>query len=139
MNYSTENVRNVAILGHSSNGKTSLVESMLYMTGATDRLGKVTDGNTVSDYDPEETKRKISVSAATVYVDYNDRKINLIDTPGFFDFAGEVMQALRVADAGIIVCSAKEGLNVGAEKAWRQMDLRNLPRPFMCLKSMKAR
>ena len=128
MNYSTENVRNVAILGHSSNGKTSLVESMLYMTGATDRLGKVTDGNTVSDYDPEETKRKISVSAATVYVDYNDRKINLIDTPGFFDFAGEVMQALRVADAGIIVCSAKEGLNVGAEKAWRQMDLRNLPR-----------
>ncbi|MBQ8974706.1 MAG: elongation factor G [Oscillospiraceae bacterium] len=128
MNYSTENIRNVVIMGHSSNGKSSLVESMLYMTGATDRLGKVTEGNTVSDYDPEEIKRKISVSASTVYVDYNDRKINIIDTPGFFDFAGEVMQALRVADAGIIVCSAKEGLNVGAEKAWRQMDMRDLPR-----------
>ena len=128
MNYSTENVRNVAIIGHSSNGKTSLVESMLYMTGAVDRLGKVADGNTVSDYDAEEIKRKISVSASTMYVDYNDKKINIIDTPGFFDFAGEVMQALRVADAGIIVCSAKEGLNVGAEKAWRQMDIRNLPR-----------
>ena len=128
MKYSTENVRNVVIMGHGSNGKTSLVESMLYMTGVTDRLGKVTDGNTVSDYDAEETKRKISVSASTMFMDYKDTKINIIDTPGFFDFAGEVMQALRVADAGIIVCSAKEGLNVGAEKAWKQLDSRHLPR-----------
>lgn len=128
MSYATESIRNIALLGHGSNGKTSLAESMLYLTGVTDRLGKVSDGNTVGDYDAEEIKRKISISAATMYVEHNNCKINILDTPGYFDFAGEVMQALRVANSGIIVCAAKDGITVGTEKAWKYLSERKLPR-----------
>ena len=128
MSYTTDKVRNIALLGHGSNGKTSLAESMLFMTGAIDRLGKVTDGNTVSDYDAEEVKRGISVSLSTMFVDHKDCKINILDTPGYFDFAGEVLEALRVADSGIIVCSSKDGLTVGAEKAWKYLADRKMPR-----------
>ncbi|NCB63775.1 MAG: GTP-binding protein, partial [Clostridia bacterium] len=128
MSYSTQNIRNVCLLGHGGNGKTSLAESMLYLTGGTDRLGKVTDGNTVCDYDPEETRRQFSISTAVAPVEYKGCKINILDTPGYFDFTGEVMEALRVADAAVIVCSAKGGISVGAEKAWKYCEKRAIPR-----------
>ncbi|MCI8651489.1 MAG: elongation factor G [Oscillospiraceae bacterium] len=128
MSYSAQNIRNVCLLGHAGNGKTSLAESMLYLTGGTDRLGKVPDGNTVCDYDPEETKRQISISMAVAPVEYNGCKINVLDTPGGFDFAGEVVEALQVSDAAIIVCSAKSGMSVGAEKAWKYCETRKLAR-----------
>jgi elongation factor G len=106
----TDKIRNICLLGHGGTGKTSLTESILFLTGATDRLGRVTDGNTVCDYDSEEIKRMISISASTAYAQYKGYKINIIDTPGYFDFAGEVKQATSVADAGIIVCTAKGGM-----------------------------
>ena len=128
MSYSAQNIRNICLLGHSGNGKTSLVESMLYLTGGTARLGKVADGNTICDYDPEEIKRQTSISLAVAPVEYNGSKINVLDTPGGFDFAGEVMECLHVVDAAVIVCSAKGGMSVGAEKAWKYCDQRKLPR-----------
>ena len=99
----TKNIKNVCLLGHGGNGKTSLVESMLYLAKETDRLGKTSDGNTVSDYDPEETKRKFSISASVVPVLWKNSKINFLDTPGTLDFAGEVMQSLRVCGTALIV------------------------------------
>lgn len=128
MGYAINDIRNVCFLGHGGNGKTSLVESMLFLTGGTDRLGKIADGNTVCDYDPEEIKRQISISLTTVPVEYKKCKINVLDTPGYYDFAGEVMEALCVADAGVIVCSAKGGMSVGTEKAWEYLQERNMPR-----------
>ena len=104
MSYSVQNIRNVCLLGHSGSGKTSLAESLLFMTGAIDRMGRVADGNTVCDYDPEEVKRQISLSTAVAPIDYKGCRINVLDTPGAFDFSGEVMEALRAADAAIIVC-----------------------------------
>ncbi len=127
MSYATDKIRNIALLGHGGNGKTSLAESILFMSGMTDRLGKVSDGNTVSDYDAEEIRRKISIAVSTMFTEYKGHKINVIDAPGFFDFAGEVAQALRVADSGIIVVSAKDGLNVGAEKAWKSLRAASKP------------
>ena len=128
MSYSVQNIRNVCLLGHGGNGKTSLAESMLFQTGAIDRLGKVTDGNTICDYDAEEVRRQFSISTAVAPVEYKGCKINILDTPGYFDFSGEVMEALRVADAAIIVCSAKSGMSVGAEKAWKYCEERKMPR-----------
>ena len=128
MSYSVQNIRNVCLLGHSGNGKTALAESLLYMTGAIDRMGRCADGNTVCDYDPEETKRQISISTAVAPLEYKGCRINLLDTPGAFDFTGEVIEALRAADAAIIVCSAKDGVSVGLEKAWKYCEERNMPR-----------
>lgn len=128
MSYSTQNIRNVCLLGHGGNGKTSLAESMLYLTGGTDRLGRPADGNTVCDYDPEEIRRQFSISTAVAPVEYKGCKINILDTPGYFDFTGEVQEALRVADAAVIVCSAKGGISVGAEKAWKYCEQHKLPR-----------
>ena len=128
MPYTTENIRNVAILGHGSSGKTSLAESILYLTGQTDRLGKVSDGNTVGDSDAEETKRQISIYLSTMYTEYKDHKINILDTPGYFDFVGETLEALRVAEAGIITCSAKDGITVGFEKAWSYLKAGSIPK-----------
>lgn len=128
MSYATKDIRNIALLGHGGNGKSTLAESMLFLTGVTDRLGSTAAGNSVSDYDAEEIRRQISISATTMYVEYQKTKINIIDTPGYFDFAGEVAQALRVADTGIICVSAKDGLNVGAEKAWKSLTDAKLPR-----------
>ena len=116
------NIRNLCLLGHGSDGKTSLAESILFLTKGTDRLGKIADGNTVCDFDPEETRRQISISAALVPVDYSGHKLNILDTPGYFDFAGEVAQALSVADAGVIAITAKSGVGVGAEKAWKRLN-----------------
>ena len=128
MTYATDKIRNIALLGHGSNGKTSLAESMLFLTGATDRLGRIVDGNTVGDSEAEEIKRQISISLASMFTEYKDCKINILDTPGYFDFAGEVAEALRVADAGIIVCGAKDGITVGLEKSWRYLENLSLPR-----------
>lgn len=128
MSYFAQNIRNICLVGHGGNGKTSLAESMLFLTGGTDRLGKVPDGNTVCDYDPEEIKRKISVSLTLAPVEYKNCKINVLDTPGYFDFAGEVVEALRVTDAAVIVIAAKGGLNVGAERAWKQLAEQKKPR-----------
>ena len=128
MSYSVQNIRNVCLLGHSGSGKTALTESLLYMTGAIDRMGRVADGNTVCDYDPEEIKRQISITTAVAPIDYKGCRINVLDTPGAFDFTGEVIAALRAADAAIIVCSAKDGISVGLEKAWKYCEERNMPR-----------
>ena len=128
MSYSAQNIRNVCLLGHGGNGKTSLAESMLFQTGAIDRLGKIADGNTTCDYDPEEIRRQFSISTSVAPLEYSGCKINILDTPGYFDFAGEVMQSLRVSDAAIIVCSAKSGMSVGAEKAWKYCEMQKLPR-----------
>ena len=99
MSYSVQNIRNVCLLGHGGSGKTALAESLLYMTGAIDRMGRAADGNTVCDYDPEEIKRQISISACVAPLEYKGCRINLLDAPGGFDFAGEVVAALRAADA----------------------------------------
>jgi len=126
--YTANAIRNICLLGHSGSGKTALAESLLYMTGAIDRIGKNADGNTVCDYDPEEIKRNISISTAVVPLEYKNCKINLLDTPGAFDFSGAAMEALRAADAAILVCSAKDGITVGFEKAWKYCEDRNMPR-----------
>lgn len=128
MSNSVQNIRNVCLLGHSGNGKTALAESLLYMTGAIERMGRGADGNTVCDYDPEEIKRQISISTAIAPIDYQDCRINVLDAPGAFDFTGEVMEALQAADAAILVCSAKDGVSVGLEKAWKYCEARKMPR-----------
>ena len=126
--YTANAIRNICLLGHSGSGKTALTESLLYMTGVIDRIGKNADGNTVCDYDPEEIRRNISISTALAPVEYKNTKINILDTPGGFDFSGATMEALRAADAAIIVCSAKDGITVGFEKAWKYCEERNMPR-----------
>ena len=120
-------IRNICLLGHGGSGKTSLVESMLYLTGVTDRLGKPADGNTVCDYDPEEIKRQISISLAMTPVMYNGVKINVLDTPGNFDFAGEMQSGVRAAEVGVLVCASKDGLSVGAERCWKYLKSQNKP------------
>ena len=126
--YTVNSIRNICLLGHSGSGKSALAESLLYMTGAILRMGKNADGNTVSDYDPEETRRNISISTSVIPLEYNNHKINLLDTPGAFDFSGAVVEALRAADAAILVLSAKDGITVGFEKAWKYCEERNMPR-----------
>ncbi|MCL2562894.1 MAG: elongation factor G [Oscillospiraceae bacterium] len=134
MGYETKNIRNICLLGHGGSGKTDLAEALLKTTSMIDRQGKIVDGNTVSDYDAEEIKRQNSISATTMYAKYKDIKINMIDAPGFFDFVGEVFQALRAADAGVIVGTAKDGIGVGGEKAWKYLAERKMPRMFFISK-----
>ena len=122
-----KNIKNVCLLGHGGNGKTSLVESMLYLAKETDRLGKTADGNTVSDYDPEETKRKFSISASVLPIMWKGSKINFVDT---LDFAGEVMQSLRVCGTALIVMDAKSGVDVGSELAWERATALGVPKAF---------
>lgn len=128
--YSTKMLRNVCLLGHSGSGKTSLAEAMLFLTKATDRLGKVPEGNTVCDYDPEEIKRGFSVSASLVPLEYRDVKINVLDTPGYFDFEGEVRQCIRVADSAIILVDGKNGPEVGTDLAWEYATQAGIPKTF---------
>ena len=126
----TKNIRNIALMGHGNSGKTSLAESMLYITGAVDRLGKVADGNTVCDYDAEEISRQISISLSVAPISFAGRKVNVLDTPGFFDFAGEVLCAIRAVEAGVILCTAKDGLSVGADRCWKYLKAANKPVMF---------
>ncbi len=126
--YSANAIRNVVILGHSGCGKTTIAESALFISGAIKRRGRVEEGNTVSDYDPEEIKRKVSINAALIPVEFADEKINFIDTPGYFDFEGEVRQALSVADLALIVVNGKSGIEVGTEKAWELADEMGVPK-----------
>ena len=134
MAITTDTIRNIALLGHGSAGKTSLAESMLFLTGTIDRMGKIADGNTMGDSDAEEIKRQISISLSTMSLEWRDKRINVLDAPGYFDFAGETIEALRVADGGVIVCGAKDGLTVGLEKSWKYLADRNLPRAFFISK-----
>lgn len=128
--YTTDRIRNVVILGHGGAGKTSLVEAMAYLGGITSRLGSVTEGNTVSDYDKEEIKRKFSISTAMLPIIWGDIKVNILDTPGYFDFVGEAEEAAAAADAAVIVVSGKSGVEVGTLKAWELCEKYKLPRMF---------
>lgn len=126
--YRTDEIRNIVLLGHGGSGKTSLVEAMSYVSGAISRMGRVSDSNTISDFDKEEQKRQFSISTALVPIEWEKAKINVLDTPGYFDFVGEVEEAVSAADAAVIVVSGKAGVEVGTEKAWELCDKYNLPR-----------
>ena len=126
--YTTDKIRNVVLLGHGGCGKTSLAEAMAYLAGMTTRMGKVTDGNTISDYDKEEIKRHFSINTSVIPIVWGDTKINILDTPGYFDFVGEVEEAVSAADAAIIVVSGKAGIEVGTKKAWELCETYKLPR-----------
>ena len=125
-----ERIRNVALLGHGSCGKTTLAEAMAYVTGVITRQGKIEDGSTISDYDKEEQKREFSIQTSIIPIVSDETKINILDTPGYFDFVGEAEQAASAADAAIIVISAKAGVQVGTEKAWNLCEKYKLPRMF---------
>lgn len=126
--YTTDKIRNVVLLGHGGAGKTSLVEAMAYLSGITSRMGKVSDGNTVSDYGKEEQKRQFSISTSVVPIEWEGYKINVLDAPGYFDFVGEVEEAVSAAGAAIIVVNGKSGVEVGTIKAWELCEKYKLPR-----------
>lgn len=134
MSINVENIRNITIVGHASKGKTTLCEALLNKAGATDRIGKIADGNTVCDYDTEEKKRKVSINSALATVDYKGKTINFIDTPGLFDFAMGSAEGIRAADTALIVVSARSGLAVGAEKAFKNTTSKGLSRIFVITK-----
>ena len=126
--YKTENIRNVALLGHGGSGKTTLAEAMAYTTGIITRMGNVTDGNTISDFDKEEIKRKFSINTSVVPIEFNGIKINILDTPGYFDFIGATEEGISVCDAAVIVVNAKSGIEVGTVKAWNFCEKFSIPR-----------
>lgn len=129
--YQTKDIRNVALMGHGSEGKTTLMEALLFAAGSIDRQGRVEDGNTTTDYDQEEIKRGISISAAIAPIDWNQKMINVIDVPGYFDFIGEAMGPLRVVETAAIVVSAVGGIAVGTEKAWNLASKNNVAKMFV--------
>ena len=133
--YTTEFIRNIALVSHGSGGKTMLAEAFLHTTGATTRLGKIDDGSTISDFEDEEIRRKLSLSTSVIPVEYKDYKINVLDTPGYTDFTGEVISALRVADGAFILVDSVAGLEVGTEIAWGYCDTFKLPR-FLVINKM---
>lgn len=126
--YTTDKIRNVVLLGHGGSGKTSLAEAFAYLSGITSRMGKVADGNTLSDYSKEEQKRKFSINASIIPIEWEGYKINVIDAPGYFDFVGEAEEAVAAAGAAIIVVNGKSGIEVGAQKAWELCEKYKLPR-----------
>ena len=126
--YTTDKIRNVVLLGHGGSGKTSLAEAMAYLSGITSRMGKVEDGNTVSDYSKEEQKRQFSISTSVIPIEWEGYKINILDAPGYFDFVGEVEEAVSAAGAAILVVNGKSGIEVGTEKAWELCEKYKLPR-----------
>ena len=126
--YKTENVRNLALVGHSGSGKTNLTESMLFQSGATKRLGNVTDKNTLSDFSKEEMERGTSIGTSIIPVEWRNFKVNIIDTPGYMDFSGEVIGALRASEAALLVIDATSGIEVGTERAWKYAENIGLPR-----------
>ena len=130
-NYQTKDIRNIALMGHGSEGKTTLTEALLFAAKAIDRQGRVEDGNTVTDFDPEEIKRGISISAATAPIEWKQKMINIIDVPGYFDFIGEAMGPLRVVETAGIVVSAVGGISVGAEKAWKLATKNHVAKMFI--------
>ncbi|MGI6050034.1 MAG: elongation factor G [Acetivibrionales bacterium] len=132
--YSCDSIRNICLLGHGNAGKTTLVEAMLHITGASDRFGSVVDGNTVMDYDSEEIKRKFSIYTSFAPVEWKNMKINVIDTPGYFDFVGEMLEGLSAADGAVILVGGKDGVQVGTEKAWYEVNKKHLPRLFVVSK-----
>lgn len=128
--YEAKKIKNIALVGHGGSGKTSVAESMIYLAGSSDRLGKINEGNTVLDFDPEEVKRKVSVVTAVAPIEWKNYKINLIDTPGLFDFEGGVCEGIRAADTALIVVSGKNGINVGTDKAVKAATKSGLSRFF---------
>lgn len=126
--YDAAKIRNIGLMAHGGAGKTSLAEAMLFSSGAINRLGRVEDGNTTSDWDPEEAKRGMSINTSLVPVEWNDYKLNIVDTPGYADFAGEVISAAAAVDCAVILMDASSGVEVGTEYAWRYAEERNLPR-----------
>jgi len=135
--YQTDEIRNVAFIGHSGSGKTTLTEAMLYLSGVTKRQGKVDDGNTVSDFDKEEISRKVSIGASVIPVEWNNMKYNFLDAPGYFDFAGEMYGALRASEAALLLIDASSGVEVGTEKAWRYTEKHNIPKAIFLNKMDK--
>ncbi|MDD4657520.1 MAG: elongation factor G [Eubacteriales bacterium] len=127
-NYSTDKLRNISIIGHGGSGKTTLTESMLYYSGAIQRIGRVEDGTTTTDYDADEIKKQITINAAIAPVEWKDCRLNFIDTPGYFDFVGEVISSLRVVETGLVTLCAVSGVEVGTEKVWNLADKEALPR-----------
>lgn len=132
--YAPDQIRNIALAGHASKGKTTLLEAMLHLAGATERAGKVADGNTVTDFDAEEKKRHISMASAVASIEYKSKKLNFIDTPGFFDFEQGAFEGLRAAETAVIVVSARSGLAVGAEKAFKNAGSRRMARVLVTTK-----
>lgn len=137
-NYEMNQIRNVAFLGHGGSGKTTLAESLLYISGAINRMGNVDEGNTVSDYDKEEIHRSFSVNSSVVPLEYEGHKYNILDTPGYFDFEGEVVSSLRVSGGAVIVVDATSGVEVGTEKSWKKLEERGIPRIFFINKMDKG-
>ena len=130
MSYETKNIRNICLLGHGNTGKTTLAESMMFVSGIIDRMGKVSEGNTVCDYDPEEVKRQITISSALAPVVFGGCKINVLDCPGFFDFVGDCICAMRAVEAALVLVSAKDGITVGTERAWKRLKEAEMPTAF---------
>lgn len=128
--YATEKIRNIVLAGHSGSGKTSLTEALLFTTGAVDRLGRISDGQTTTDYGPEEIKRQISINTSIATCEWNEHKLNIVDTPGYADFIGEVISSIRAVDSGVIVVDAVSGVQVQTEKAWSLMEKNKYPRMF---------
>ena len=128
--YAMDAIRNVAVMGHGKAGKTSLLEAMLYNSGCIDRIGTVADGNTVCDFDPDEIRRKASISTAIAPIEWKDMKYNMLDTPGFFDFVGEVKEGLRAADSALITLSGRSGVSVGTEQVFKYARQKDVPIMF---------
>lgn len=132
--YTTTNIRNIVLMGHGSSGKTTLAEAMLFLSKGIDRFGNITDGNTTCDFDPEEIRRKFSINTSLAPIEWKNNKLNILDTPGYFDFAGEVKCASRAAEIGLILLSAKNGVEVGTEKSWDYAEEVNISRAFFVTK-----
>ncbi|MRR10581.1 GTP-binding protein, partial [bacterium] len=135
--YTADTILNLVLAGHGGCGKTTLAEAMMHAVRPTERLGRVDDGNTMFDFDPDETARKISIFSALAACEHGGRKINIIDTPGYADFAGEVKAGMRVADAALLVAQAVSGVEVGTDKAWKYANEMGLPRGIVITKLMK--
>jgi elongation factor G len=129
--YAVDKIRNIALVGHGSSGKTSLAAAFLFDTGATGRLTKVDKGNTVTDYDPDEIERKISINATPCFCEWKDHNINVIDTPGYSNFLWDTRAALRAVDGAAVLVDAVAGVEVGTEKVWEMIEERGLPRIFV--------
>ena len=138
-NYNAKDIRNIVLAGHASKGKTTLAESMLFTAGATDRMGTIADGTTVCDYDAEEKKRKFSISSAVAPIEYKGKKINILDTPGLFDFETGAAEGMRAADCAVLVISARSGLDVGSEKAFKAASKRRISKIILLNKMDDAR